>query len=247
MGIIWQSFLVSLVGGLLSLDRTAAFQIMVSRPIVTAPIIGYILGDAAIGLLIGVMLELLFVGGLPIGGYIPPHEVMITVLITAISLMGQNVLNSIGFDRFPWKFAGSDMVFVLGAALLMMLPLDVICKKVDVIVRNLNIRFFNAAMAELNKGGIQGIVGNNLKGLGVFFSLNFITLFVLNLAGVMIVYFFFLFLPVTAIMALPLACASVFIIGLSSVYNTSYGRSSLPVFLGAVFFAVIILTMVIGR
>ncbi|MBI5810756.1 MAG: hypothetical protein HZB21_06180, partial [Deltaproteobacteria bacterium] len=34
----------SLAGAVLSLDRTAAFQLMVSRPIVAAPVIGYLLG-----------------------------------------------------------------------------------------------------------------------------------------------------------------------------------------------------------
>ncbi|OGP09934.1 MAG: hypothetical protein A3G39_09425 [Deltaproteobacteria bacterium RIFCSPLOWO2_12_FULL_43_16] len=247
LDIIWQSFLVSLVGGLLSLDRTAVLQIMVSRPIITGPIIGYILGDVKTGLLIGGMLELLFVGGLPIGGHIPPHEVMIAVLVTTITIIGQRLLYGIGFDRFPWRFADSDIIFVLGAAILMISPMDAACKKADTSARFFNRRFFNTASAELGNGNIKGVIVNNLKGAGVFFLLNFATLLVLSLAGVGVVYLSFLFLPVAVIMSLPLACASVLIIGLASAYNTSYDNRSLPIFLAAALFVLMIITVGVGR
>jgi len=49
--------LISLVCGL---DRVAMFQIMISRPIVAAPLTAFVLGDPLIGLQIGVMVELLW-------------------------------------------------------------------------------------------------------------------------------------------------------------------------------------------
>ena len=56
--------LVSLICGL---DRVAILQIMISRPIVAAPLTALLLGDPLIGLQIGVMVELLWLARLPVG------------------------------------------------------------------------------------------------------------------------------------------------------------------------------------
>ena len=242
--ILWQSFLVAFVGSVLSLDRTAALQIMISRPIVAAPVIGYMLGDTAAGLLIGCVLELLFIGGLPVGAYIPPHETMIAMLVTGISI----IVNNIGFARFSWKFGESDMmILVISATLLTMLPIDIVCKRVDTAVRVLNTRFFYIADKDLGKCNIGGIILNNMKGLGVFFILNFLTLFVLTLAGVMVVSFLFKFLPLTVIMLLALFSIIALIISLSSAYNAVYGKGSLPLFFTTIFFGFIMLILMRGR
>ena len=240
--IIWQSFLASLAGGLLSLDRTAALQIMVSRPIVAGPLIGYILADAKTGLLIGGILELLFIGGLPLGSYIPPHEIMLTALITAISIIGQKALNGRGPDIF--RIYDANMLFVQGFAILLIIPMDAVCKKADIIARGLNMRLFNDALSGVDKGLISvGI--SNLKGLVVFFILNFSTLFVLILAGVLLIYSLLPILPTVVIMSLPWAFGAACVLSLSSAYSALYNNRSLPVFLATTFFVVAAVAVII--
>jgi PTS system mannose-specific IIC component len=56
-----------LLGGLLGLDTVSCVQAMVSRPIVAAPIAGYLLGDPMAGLSAGAVLELVSLNQLPIG------------------------------------------------------------------------------------------------------------------------------------------------------------------------------------
>ncbi|HXI10987.1 MAG TPA: PTS sugar transporter subunit IIC, partial [Thermodesulfobacteriota bacterium] len=70
-GILTSSIIVAAVGGVVSIDRTAAFQTMVSRPLVAAPVVGYFLGNLEAALVIGAVLELLLIGDLPVGRYIP--------------------------------------------------------------------------------------------------------------------------------------------------------------------------------
>ena len=50
--------LVALLGGVLALDGTSVGQFMLSRPVVAGALTGWMLGDPALGLLIGTLLEL---------------------------------------------------------------------------------------------------------------------------------------------------------------------------------------------
>jgi mannose/fructose/N-acetylgalactosamine-specific phosphotransferase system component IIC len=66
--------LASAAGGLLSVERKTIAQLMISRPIVVAPVIAAILGDARTGFAVGVPLELAFLGTTSYGASTPYHE-----------------------------------------------------------------------------------------------------------------------------------------------------------------------------
>jgi len=74
---------VAVVSGL---DRTAFLQLMISRPIVAAPLTGWLLGDAAAGLLVGSMVELLWLGRLPVGAAIPPDDTQVAIGSTMLAI-----------------------------------------------------------------------------------------------------------------------------------------------------------------
>ena len=71
--------LTSFVAVLCGLDRTAALQFMLSRPIVAGPLTGLILGEPLIGLQAGMLVELLWLGRLPVGALIPPDDTQIAI------------------------------------------------------------------------------------------------------------------------------------------------------------------------
>jgi mannose/fructose/N-acetylgalactosamine-specific phosphotransferase system component IIC len=58
---------VSLWGGVVALDTTAAGQILISHPLVSCSVIGGMLGNFELGFIIGVILELVWLNELPIG------------------------------------------------------------------------------------------------------------------------------------------------------------------------------------
>lgn len=68
------------------LDRTAAGQFMICRPIVAAPLTGFLMGDTMTGLQIGSLLELFWLGRLPIGASIPPDDTQVAVGSTVLAL-----------------------------------------------------------------------------------------------------------------------------------------------------------------
>lgn len=79
-----QVALAALVGGLLVLERKTFGQFMLSRPIVVAPIIAALLGDARAGLAVGIPLELFFLGTTSYGASTPDHETLTAVFAGAL-------------------------------------------------------------------------------------------------------------------------------------------------------------------
>ena len=63
---------ICLLGALLELDTTYAFQLTISRGIVAGPLLGLLTGDILTGIQIGLFTELLFTDINPLGGMLPP-------------------------------------------------------------------------------------------------------------------------------------------------------------------------------
>lgn len=84
MELLWVSFL----GGVLALDATSAGQFMVSRPLVSGALAGWVLGDAATGLIVGALLELYLLVSFPSGGARFPEGPTATVVAVAAAAAG---------------------------------------------------------------------------------------------------------------------------------------------------------------
>ena len=110
--------IAAVVCGVAAVDRKGALQLMLSRPIVLAPLLGALLGDARGGLMLGVPLELLFLGGVNLGGSIPDNEALLagalTSMVVPAGLLGRGVDASLA---------------ALGLALLM--PLALVGRSLD--------------------------------------------------------------------------------------------------------------------
>ncbi|HKJ03067.1 MAG TPA: PTS sugar transporter subunit IIC [Longimicrobiales bacterium] len=76
---------IALVGGVLALDGTSLGQFMVSRPLVAGVLTGWVLGDPALGLLVGAILELYLLVSFPSGGARFPEGATATVVAVAVA------------------------------------------------------------------------------------------------------------------------------------------------------------------
>jgi mannose/fructose/N-acetylgalactosamine-specific phosphotransferase system component IIC len=74
---------VALLGGLLGLDGTSVGQFMVSRPLVAGVLTGWVLGEPALGLAVGAILELYLLVSFPTGGSKFPEGSTATVVAVA--------------------------------------------------------------------------------------------------------------------------------------------------------------------
>ena len=105
------ALLAAVVGGLAAVERKGALQLMLSRPIVLAPLLGYLLGDARGGLFLGVPLELLFLGGVNLGGSLPDNESLLAGALTAMVVTSGLALRT-GVDE-PLAALGLALLFPL--------------------------------------------------------------------------------------------------------------------------------------
>ncbi len=79
MELVW----ISLLGGVLALDATSVGQFMVSRPLVSGTLAGWVVGDATTGLAVGALLELYLLVSFPSGGARFPEGATATVVAVA--------------------------------------------------------------------------------------------------------------------------------------------------------------------
>lgn len=84
-----QAILIGLIGAFGMFDYQLG-TLYAFRPIVLCPLVGLVLGDIQTGLEVGASLELLFMGSISIGAYVPPNETIGGVLSCAFAIqLGQ--------------------------------------------------------------------------------------------------------------------------------------------------------------
>ncbi len=151
--------LIALAGGIIGLDRTAFGQFMISQPVVVAPLTGLLLGDPIAGLMIGAVLELIWVLDMPVGTFVPADSTIAAVSATAIAVLaggGKAGLDNIGFSLL---------------ATTAMLPVTMIA---DGLIRTFNSRLAEAPLAAPAEQAGALLAQAQLKGLVVFFLKSFV-------------------------------------------------------------------------
>ncbi|MBI5236877.1 MAG: PTS sugar transporter subunit IIC [Deltaproteobacteria bacterium] len=224
---------VSAAGGFMSLDRTAAFQTMVSRPIVAGPVTGYLLSNIEAGLVSGMLLELLFIGDLPVGAYLPAHETALTVLVTALTAVMLGAVGS-AVSAGAGAFYAGPAFKALPIALVIAAPFGRVYKLADDAARRVNYSMYKRAEEIIEKGHDISLFKENLKGALVFFSLTAAALFVTCLPLMYAAHFLAGRREWSISPALYPAFFGVLALGISASYNAAYGtRASLAAFLVA--------------
>ncbi|MBF0528160.1 MAG: PTS sugar transporter subunit IIC [Deltaproteobacteria bacterium] len=148
--------LVSLIGGLLALDRTAAFQVMISRPIVSGLITGLILGCPVTGAIMGALTELTWINSLPLGGDMPPNESMATIITTAAVIL-------------TWPYAGDATREYLAFGFLFGPPWARLAFIVEIHTRRINGTLAHLAVIAADKNQLRRVYYYNLAGLSLAF------------------------------------------------------------------------------
>jgi mannose PTS system EIIC component len=122
---VHKALLAAALGSLFWLDRFQIFQLMLSRPLVAAPIIGWALGDPFSGFASGLLYEMLWLERPPVGGYIPPDSTFASVATAAVSALvkahSAAPLTAIAFLSFlclfPVSFLGAKLDFFVRSGL----------------------------------------------------------------------------------------------------------------------------------
>jgi PTS system mannose-specific IIC component len=147
--------LASLVAMMTGLDRVALVQAMISRPLVAAPLTGWVLGSPLVGLEIGMLLELLWLGRLPVGAAIPPDDTQVAVGATVLAI-------SVG------HFLGMNGMPLVLLSVLVAIPLGKFGQVFDKLARHINDRIAASGFNALMAGNVGGMERRHLCGLLTF-------------------------------------------------------------------------------
>jgi len=174
--VIADYLLAGLVAMLTGLDRVALVQVMISRPLVAAPLTGLVLGNPLLGLEVGMLLELLWLGRLPVGAAIPPDDTQVAVGATVLAFsMGQML-----------DLGGMPMVIL---AVLVAIPLGKFGQIFDRLARNVNDRLAVAGLKALGSGNTNGLERRHLMGLISFAVSSLATACVIVLIGSVVLFY----------------------------------------------------------
>jgi PTS system mannose-specific IIC component len=166
---------ISVVGGILGLDRTAAGQFMLSQPVVVGPLIGWMLGDATTGFLIGAALELIWLLDLPVGSFVPADATIGTVAATGIAVLGM---------------PGGASLAVVGFSLLLTTAIVPLTMWADEWVRTTNSKLVEQALSTSAQDLGKAIARTQYAGLALFYLKSFVLCLVIMPMGIMAVAWF---------------------------------------------------------
>jgi len=164
---------VALICGL---DRVAIFQIMVSRPIVAAPLAGLVLGDPLAGLQVGLLVELLWLARLPVGAAVPPDDTQVAIAATVMVIILGPMLNASGIE-------------LTLTSLLVAIPLGKFGQFFDHYARHYNVRLARQIELAFEEGSIAMAEWQHLRGLISFSCAAVATYVVILLGGLLLIPF----------------------------------------------------------
>lgn len=166
--------LISFAAAVLSLDITAFGQFMVSRPIVSATLVGYLLGDVNTGFWVGMMVELIWISALPMGAAIPIDTTAVAILSVAYGLKVQP------FDR-----AGVILALILAVGVGMLF------RKADLLIRYLNVKIIHWVEEGIKEGKEGRISAGIYTGIFLFFLKSFVLYMIAIYPGQQIIKFIY--------------------------------------------------------
>ena len=73
------------------MDRTSVFHGLLSEPVVLCPLVGLLLGDPMLGLKVGAVLQLFFLGSSSVGGSSPPDAAMASIAVTVAASLASDL------------------------------------------------------------------------------------------------------------------------------------------------------------
>jgi mannose PTS system EIIC component len=213
---IMNVLIVSIVGGILCLDRIFV-QVLISRPIVAAPLIGAILGDPYTGLIAGAFIELFWIDHLPIGTYIPPNDTLAAVLITAGAIESGRILG-----HLPQG--------LIALAALIFIPFAMLEQKIELrIIIPGNEKLARGALTAAAHGDIRSVSRNHLCAALRNWLLPAAVILIALPLGVCAMTWVYPRLAPWTVRGLNLVYGILPIIGAAAAFNTIHLRGALPI------------------
>ena len=207
--------LIAICGSLLCLDRVFV-QTMISRPVIIAPVMGLLLNNLYAGLIIGAIIELIWVDRLPLGTYIPPNDSIAAVVAVAITALAGAHL-------------GTTPPQLIALSVLLALPCGMVAKQACILVIKSNDALSDQALEDAKQNNIKSIERKSYLGLLKIFSLYALCLFTFLVILVPVVVWIYPRFNGTLLNSLSLTYYFLPLLGIAVAINMLKLRNSIPI------------------
>jgi PTS system mannose-specific IIC component len=214
--LILEISLISFIGSLLCLDRIFV-QIMVSRPVIIAPVVGLMLGNAYAGLIIGAILELFWMDRIPVGIYIPPNDSIAAALATSLAV-------------FVGQAAGGVKPDLIALSVLLAIPFGFLAQKVDAKIVASNNILSDQALEDAKRHDIRAIARKTYQGLAKVFVSYVLFLMIAQIILIPSMIWLYPKLPTQINSMLTMTYYFLPLLGIGVALNTIKLRGAIPVF-----------------
>jgi len=155
-----ENIYIGLMGSLLVLDTTVAFQFLISQPLISCTLLGWFLGDIQLGVQVGMYLQLLWLSSMPVGASIVPEGNIAAIVITAIVI------------RYNSHYENFNIVLIFG--LLYGIVVSYLGGELVVFFRKTNQLLLHNVLAFARKGKLNLLNVINYLGLVFHYLLMFV-------------------------------------------------------------------------
>ncbi len=209
--------LIAIGGSLLCLDRVF-IQAMISRPVIIAPIIGLLMNNLYAGLIIGAIIELIWVDRLPLGTYIPPNDSIAAVVAIAITAVAGSHLG-----------VQSQSPELIALSVLLALPCGMMAKQAGVLVIKSNNALSDQALEDAKENNIRAIERKSYMGLAKIFSMYALCLLIFLAVLVPLVVWIYPRFNATLLKALSFTYYFLPLLGIAVAMNMLKLRRTIPI------------------
>ena len=174
--------MLSLVGGLIALDTTAVLQGLISQPLISGIILGWLTGNITLGLHMGLLLQLLWLNQLPVGAAKIPEGNLASIIAVIVTI------------RLDVFFGSSQNSLIL-LVVLYTLFISWLGTIITTFIRNENIRLLDFVLRTLKKDHIHILSGVHTGSLLLQFAIHAAVIFTAVLIGQRLIHEILLVLP----------------------------------------------------
>jgi PTS system mannose-specific IIC component len=164
-----ENITIGLVGSLLVLDTTVAFQFLISQPLIACTVLGWFLGDIRLGLEVGFYIQLIWLSSMPVGAAIIPEGNVASIVVTALVLRYIPV-----YDLY---------YTVILLAIIYGILVSYLGGQLTVLYRKSNMFLLRKMLGSAREGNLAGLSGINFVALLFHYSLMLILIIVTLIIG----------------------------------------------------------------
>ncbi len=242
-------FLLSIIAAIIELDAYYIGMFLISQPIIIGGITGYLLGNINAGIIIGSIVQLIWINNPPIGAFVPPSTTTISFISTIFSIVFLQTLSN------PNK----EAIFMF--SLLIGIPAGYFVGQIDIWHRKLNVKIIHLFEDKIKQCKASYLVLIQILSIFVKIFSNIILFLLIIFLGISLAEKIYLSLPLQLIRALTISFWIMPIVGLAVIFNMLYSKEGARVhwvifFLFYIFFFLtkgninlnffIILTIILG-